>query len=107
MGTGTLRELGWLLISDRVSYFALIHVFRIKKRLAPSYLCRNFIPVSEVHDHQTRGSAQDFHLSANDVPGGFSYFSKTQWNKLPLQLRAIDSESVFKVKLKGFLMDGY
>ena len=107
VGTGTLRELGWLSISDRVSYFALIHVFRIRKRLAPSYLCRNFIRVSEVHDHQTRGSAQDFHLSANDVPGGFSYFSKTQWNSLPFQLRSIDSESVFKVKLKRFLMEGY
>ena len=107
VGTGTLRKLGWLSISDRVSYFALIHVFRIRKRLAPSYLCRNFIRVSEVHDHQTRGSAQDFHLSANDVPGGFSYFSKIQWNNLPGELKIIDSMPIFKVRLKGYLMAEY
>ena len=107
VGKGTLRELGWLVISDRVRYFALLHAFRIRKGLAPSYLCRGFVRVSEVHEHQTRGSAHDFHLSANDVPGGFSYFSKIQWNDLPSELKSIDSMAIFKVRLKSYLMAEY
>ena len=107
VGTGTLRELGWLMVSDRVRYFASLHAFRMRKGLAPSYLCRYFVRVSEVHEHQTRGSAHDFHLSANDVPGGFSYFSKIQWNNLPGELKIIDSMPIFKVRLKGYLMAEY
>ena len=107
VGTGTLRELGWLVVSDRVRYFALLHAFRIRKGLAPSCLCKYFVRVSEVHEHQTRGSAHDFHLSANDVPGGFSYFSKIQWNDLPGELKIIDSMPIFKVRLKSYLMAEY
>ena len=76
VGTGTLRELGWLQVADRVRYFALVHAFRIRKGLAPSYLCRGFVQVSGVHGHQTRGSTFDFHISASDSPGNFSYFTK-------------------------------
>ena len=107
VGTSTLRELGWLTISDRVRYFAVLHVFKIKRRTAPSYLCHNFVPVSNVHDHRTRGSNYDFHLSHGDVPGTFSYFGKVQWNSLPDKLRSIESVDLFKAKLKQHLMDKY
>ena len=107
VGTGTLRELGWLQVADRARYFALVHAFRIRKGLAPSYLCKGFVQVSGVHGHQTRGSAFDFHLSASDSPGSFSYYSKCQWNDLPAQLKCIDSLAVFKVKLKQHLMTTY
>ena len=107
VGTGTLRELGWLQVADRARYFALVHAFRIRKGLAPSYLCKGFVQVSGVHGHQTRGSAFDFHLSASDSPGSFSYYSKCQWNDLPAQLKCIDSLAVFKVKLKQHLMATY
>ena len=107
VGTGTLRELGWLLVSDRVRYFAILHAFRISKGLAPSYLSRNFVRIGDVHGHQTRGSAFDFHISGGDIPGSFSYFSKVQWNDLPVQLKSIDSGTIFKAKLKGYLMEEY
>ena len=60
-----------------------------------------------MHGHQTRGSAYDFHISASDVPGSFSYFSKCQWNDLPVQLKSLESEAIYKVKLKRLLMAGY
>ena len=44
VGSGTFRELGWLQIADRVRYFALLHAFRIRKGLAPSYLLLRFCP---------------------------------------------------------------
>jgi len=107
VGTSTLRELGWLTILDRVRYFAILHVFKIRKGTAPSYLCRNFVPVSGVHDHRTRGSNFDFHISRQDVPGSFSYFGKVQWNDLPNEVKAIDSFAVFKVRLKSYLLARY
>ena len=107
VGSATFRELGWLQISDRVRYFALLHAFRIRKGLAPSYLLRSFVQVSAVHGHQTRASHCSFHISGSDIPGTFSYFTKVQWNELPAQLQTIDSETIFKVKVKRYLMKGY
>ena len=71
---GTLRELGWLKIRDRVRYFALLHVFRVKNGL---------VPLKDVHDHKTRGSCTDFHILANDVVSTFEYFGKKEWNAIP------------------------
>ena len=107
MGTSTLRELGWLTILDRVRYFAILHVFKIRKRMAPSYLCRSFAPVSSVHSHHTRGSIYDYHISREDIPGCFSYFGKNQWNNLPVELKSIDSIVIFKVRLKRYLLAEY
>ena len=107
VGTATLRELGWMTIPDRVRFFAILHVFRIRKGLAPPYLGRGFVKISAVHNYMTRGSAFDYHISREDVPGGFSYFSKIQWNSLPVNLKTIDSEAVFRVRLKRFLTDDY
>ena len=42
VGTGILRELGWLTIPDRVRFFAILHVFRIRKGSAPPYMCHGF-----------------------------------------------------------------
>ena len=107
VGSATFRELGWLQISDRVRYFALLHAFKIRKGLAPSYLLRGFVRVSVVHSHHTRASGHGFHISRDDVPGGFAYFAKVQWNELPVQLQSIDSEAIFRVKVRRYLMRGY
>ena len=107
VGSATFRELGWLQISDRVRYFVLLHAFRIKKGLAPSYLLRSFVQVAAVRGHHTRASNHGFHISRDDVPGGFTYFAKVQWNDLPVELKSIDSMAIFKVRLKRYLMHDY
>ena len=107
VGSWSFRELGWLQIADRVHYFALLHAFRIRKGLAPSYLCRGFARIDGVHHHETRGSAYGFHISNSDFPGYFSYFAKVQWNALPVNLKAIERIDLFKAKLKQYLMRDY
>ena len=107
VGVGALRELGWLLIADRVRYFAVLHAFRIRKGFAPPNLCRGFVQVSRVHSHETRGSSLNFRLTRDDIPGSFAHFGKVQWNNLPDALKLIDSLAVFKVKLKQHLMATY
>ena len=107
VGSATFRELGWLQISDRVRYFGLLHAFRIRKGLAPSYLVRSFVRISAVHSHHTRSSDCGFHISREDIPGGFAYFAKVQWNELPVELQSIESEAIFRVKVRRYLMRGY
>ena len=63
--------------------------------------------ISGVHGHQTRGSAHNYHIPREDIPGSFAYFGKIQWNRLPVNLKSIDNEVVFKVKLKAFLTKDY
>ena len=42
VGAMDLRHLSWLSIPDRVSFFKLIHLFKIRHGLAPRYLMINF-----------------------------------------------------------------
>ena len=37
--------------------------------------------------------------------GGFS--GKVQWYDLPVQLKSIDSEEIFEIKLREYLIEGY
>ena len=107
VGLSTLRELGWLTVKDRVRYFSLVHVFRVKRGSGPSYLRKGFVMVSDVHEHKTRASSTGFHISGDDVVGTFSYFGKTEWNALPDRLKTLENIDLFKIKLKEYLMEHY
>ena len=71
----TLKDLLWLNIPDRVKFFKMSHLFRIRNKLAPSYLLPNFKFVSDAHTHNTRGSSHNFHLSRqlSLSPNSFSF----------------------------------
>ena len=58
-----LLDLAWLSVPDRVKFFKLTHLFRVRHDLAPSYLLPNFKLISAAHSHNTRGSRHNFHLS--------------------------------------------
>ena len=107
VGSGTLRELGWLTVWDRVKYFSLLHVHRIKWGCGPSYLRKGFVLVKNIHCHETRASNNGFHISGDDIHGSFSYFGKKEWNTLPDNLKALEKIDLFKVKLKQYLMRDY
>ena len=105
------RRLGWLTIRDRVRYFRLVHVHKIKNGLAPDYLTGGFTAVKEVHQHFTRGSVSDFHISSPCVSSlsqkTFGYVARKEWNSLPLDLKQIQSVSAFKSRLRSFLLSQY
>ena len=104
-----LRELIWLSVPDRVKFFRMAHLFRICHKLAPTYLLHNFKLVSAAHSYNTRGSANNFHLSRDLslFPSGFAYQAIKQWNSLPEDIKSIDQFKVFKKKLKQFLITQY
>ena len=104
-----MKELSWLLVPDRVSYFRLIHVFKIARKQAPSYLMKRFVPLSGVHAHETRSRSYDF-LVSKEISRSLSSFSYTavkEWNSLPVSLKQIESEICFRRRLKEHLSFSY
>ena len=104
-----LKDLSWLSIPDRVRFFRMSHLFRVRHKLAPAYLMPNFKSISEAHSHNTRGSAHNFvlnrELSLSQT--GFAFQAIKQWNDLPNDIKSIKVFRVFKRKLKEFFISQY
>ena len=109
VGPSELLSLSWLPIRDRVDYFKLIHLFKIKHGHGPRYLRSNIVSVSEAHSYGTRGSLANFHISKtlSSCPSAFAFSCVKRWNELPSRIKAIDSLTVFKRELKKFLLSSY
>ena len=109
VGTGELLKLSWLSIPDRVRFFKLCHVFKIRHNLAPRYLSINFTPISGFHSYYTRGSSHNYVISKGlaNAPFSFCFTAIKEWNSLPLDLKKIESFMVFRTKLKQFLSSSY
>ena len=109
VGLSHLRNVSWLSISDRVSFFKLLQLFKIRHDLAPSYLKDKFVEVSLTHVHNTRGSTSNYHVShsvsvSHDT---FTYSAISLWNALPSHLKLIETLPVFKKRLKESLFSRY
>ena len=109
IGDRELFSLSWLTIPDRVAYFKLMHIFKIRHNLAPRYLMPNFASISTTHSHFTRGSGHNYHVSKEIArsQNGFAFTAIKIWNSLPDHIKEIDSIVVFKKKLKEFLFTKY
>ena len=109
VGFEEFRSLSWLTIPDRIKFFKLVHLFRVKRGLAPHYLRINLTSVSDAHSHNTRGSTSNFHVSKSlsATPSSFAYSCVKLWNSLPIQIKSIDSLLVFKRELRNFLFSSY
>ena len=99
-----LRSLKWLSIPDRVSYFKILHLFKVRNNLAPSYLKVNFRPISEAHSYNTRGRHFNYHVSKDEAmcPSSFSFTAIKLWNSMPSELKNVQQLPVFKRKLKEY-----
>ena len=107
--TKELKYLSWLSIPDRVLFFKIMHIFKIRNGSAPNYLIRNFTTLATAHSYKTRGSSFDYFISKEvaQSPNTFAYTGIKGWNSLPNSLKEIESESVFRARLKEFLLSGY
>ena len=102
---GNVKDLSWLSIPDRVKFFQMTHLFRIRNRLAPNYLLPNFTAISTAHSHNTRGSGFNFVLSCelSLSQSSFAFTAIKHWNSLP----NIVEFWVFKRKLKQSFISQY
>ena len=107
--TRELKRLSWLNITDRVRYFSLIHVFKIRSGLAPDYLGEHFKPLSAAHSYNTRGHLHNYFVSKeiSNAPSSFAYNAIKFWNALPLDIKELQSLPIFKKRLKSHLMSEY
>ena len=100
VGLQDYKRLGWLTVKDRVSFFRLVHVFRISRGMAPAYLSNGFTNVRQVHSYNTRGSVSDYHISdvssSSLVRDSFGFRGRMEWNSLPRDLKQISSLNAFK-----------
>ena len=104
-----LRELEWLSVPDHVKSFRMAHIFRIRHRLAPSYLLPNFKLISMAHSYNTRGSSNNFFVSRelSLFSNGFAFIAIKQWNELPENIKSTTEFRVFKRRLKQHIITLY
>ena len=102
-----ISSLGWLPFQKRVEFFVLMHVYKVRKALSPAYISRNFVLLSDVHSHSLRQSDLNYSIAhCSFPPGSFTRTAITWWNRLPADLKQIDSVALFRKCLKAFLSPG-
>jgi hypothetical protein len=104
VGNEEITSIGWLPFLDRVKYFSLVHVFKIKNLLAPLYLSGNFKLIADVHSHRTRQNDVIFSLAHCCHPvRTFTRSAITYWNALPSGIKQVVLVKDFKKRLKAHL----
>ena len=96
-----LKSLNMLNVDFRVKQLRLSHVHKI----GPSYLSEQFIKVSDVHHHFTRGSTENFIVpSVNGVAATTFYYSGVKdWNSLPSDVKQKCTFNGFKSAARQYL----
>ena len=104
VGRPEINAVGWLYFPERVKFFKLCHLFKVKNGLAPIYLSRDFVPTRDVHSHVTRGSCLNFFANSRVFsPNTFHYTVIRDWNLLPESIKGALTLSGFKRDLRQHL----
>ena len=104
VGDSEICSLGWLPFPRCVDFFKIMHVYEVKKAIAPSYICQNFKFVSETHSYGLRQSSLNFSLAGCTFPPrSFTRSAICLWNSLPIELKETDDHKAFRKRLIDFL----
>ena len=92
-------------VTGRVKFLSLNLMQKIFYNTAPSYMCYSYL-VNSVHSYNTRNSNMAFVLPSVKSSGKqtFIYNGIKSWNDLPLSLKSVRDNSVFKSKCKQYLL---
>ena len=101
---GDIWALGWMPFHKRVEFVGAMHVFKIKKSLAPSYISSHFRLVSSVHSYGLRQCNMNYSLSGCPFPPkSFTRSAILFWNSLPSELKSSESLRIFRKGLISYL----
>ena len=100
-----LKELNFMCVRDRITYFNGCMVYRAVNNLTPSYLSSKFVPVRLRHDHQTRssinGNIETCKFITNYGKSTFKYKGATTWNVICPTIRNTKWLNNFKKSFKA------
>ena len=108
IGNQELAKAGYLSVPDRVKQLKLGHVFKIRNGTSPYYMTAHFQKLNEIDNRiVTRATTYNFYTprACNQGTNTFFYTSIKDWNELPNNVKMIDNEKAFKVKLKQAILD--
>ena len=104
--TDHLKTLHWLKVKYRIDFKILLFMFKCIHGSAPSYL-KDLLEHKQHYRSLRKSSKRNFQpILTRTIFAQNSLFASAGtklWNQLPLELRLITDESVFKNKLKTFL----
>ena len=97
VGNDEVWALGWMPFQKRVDFFKGMHVFKVKKLLAPSYISSHFKLISSTHSYGLRQCESNYSLSGCPFPlRSFTRSAIVLWNSLPADLKLTDSLHIFR-----------
>ena len=108
--SSTLRQLHWLPVRQRIVYKMALSVFKCLHGLAPSYLADDCLPTSTLTGRRQLRSVSTGVLfvpsSRTSIDArSFVINGATIWNKLPVELRSLNSSAeTFAKRLNTHLM---
>ena len=98
--TEKIRELHWLRVEERIVYKILLFVYKFFTSNGPAFLDN----ILEIVDFETRLLSRK-NLNTKYGRRSFRYVAPHLWNRLPAELRTLNSDALFKKKLKHNLFD--
>ena len=106
--SGLIKQLSWMNIHQRLSYFLGILVFKCLNNQAPTYLTELLNYVTDHQTYHTRSVSNNLllvprsHLSL--FQQSFHFAGSSLWNTLPISITKCDNIYKFKTDLKQYIM---
>ena len=101
IGTEEFRNINWLPTKERFQQCVCVNILKYFKKTSPAYSSEIYHPTKQ--SHNTRMSMLKLHLpfrTSNQGQRGLSYIGPKLWNKLPSELKSIESLNTFKHTIK-------
>ena len=106
--TPALRELHWLLITERIQYKLCLLVHKMFVGHAPDYIASLLMPASDIPSRSSLRSSTSSNCdlvvprtSRKSADRSLSVAALRGWNRLPTDLKLLRSTASFKNKLKS------
>lgn len=105
IGASELESIGILNVEYRVKQLRLNHAHKIFNNCCPAYMTEHFTKLSSYHNHNTRGSGENFVVpSVSGVASTTFYYNAIKdWNELPSEIKTRSSFNNFKNSVKSYL----
>lgn len=104
-----LSSLGWLSISQRIKFNALVMIFKTRNGMLPDYLRNELTYVQDVNDRNLRNSL-DFRLPnhRNELTrNNIFYDGLKMFNSLPNYVKECNSLRKFKLECKKYVLENF